>query len=67
MWPPAAGIFTSPAIRPLSSVLMAWASTGWAATAKPLARAVTTKPRRDQPASAAVWAWGFWKSIGVTP
>src|SRR5438045_382719 len=49
MLPSATLIVTSPAVRPLVSVVITvWAMTGCAARAKPLARLVMTKPRREK-------------------
>src|SRR5262245_25410524 len=46
MSPPSAGILTSPASRPLVSVVIVCALTGRADRAKPAPSDVTTKPRR---------------------
>src|SRR5260221_1006663 len=49
MLPSATAILTSPASSPaVSVVITVCAMTGWAASAKPLARLVTTKPRREK-------------------
>jgi hypothetical protein len=49
MLPSATLIVTSPAVSPLLSVVITLcAMTGWTARAKPLARLVMTKPRREK-------------------
>src|SRR5271163_2020555 len=45
--PPSTGILTSPATRPLLSVVMVSADTGITASANPAARLPTTKARRE--------------------
>ena len=67
MLPPETGIFTSPAVSPaVSVVIMLWAWTGRAASAKPPARVpATTKPRRLSSVRAIRLRMSWAKSLGV--